>query len=94
MTGNIRFANVAAINYNKTYTGSPKATGNYIDLGVLVKYTVKDGVYTLTDAAETDGADLTVAYVQGAATMKIANKNYAGYRRFHRLLSVQGRDRC
>ena len=75
--GNIRFANVAAINYNKTYTGSPKATGNYIDLGVLVKYTVKDGVYTLTDAAETDGADLTVAYVQGAATMKIANKNYA-----------------
>ena len=36
-----------------------RATGNYIDLGVLGKYTVKDGVYTLTDAAETDGADLT-----------------------------------
>ena len=75
--GNIEFENVAVINYNKAYTGSPKATGNYEDLGVLVKYTVKDGVYTLTDAAETDGADLTVAYVQGAATMKIANKNYA-----------------
>jgi len=75
--GNIHFANVAAINYNKTYTGSPKATGNYIDLGVLVKYTVKDGVYTLTDATETNGAELSSAYVQGAATMKIANKNYA-----------------
>ena len=75
--GNIEFENVAVINYNKAYTGSPKATGNYEDLGVLVKYTVKDGVYTLTDATETDGADLTVAYVQGAATMKIANKNYA-----------------
>ena len=75
--GNIEFMNVAAINYNKSYTGSPKATGNYIDLGVLVKYTVKDGVYTLTDAAETDGAELSSAYVQGAATMKIANKNYA-----------------
>ena len=75
--GAVRFTNVALVNYNKNYTGSPKATGNYIDLGVLVKYTVKDGVYTLTDAAETDGADLTVAYVQGAATMKIANKNYA-----------------
>ena len=75
--GDIEFENVAAINYNKTYTGSPKATGNYEDLGVLVKYTVKDGVYTLTDAAETDGAELSSAYVQGAATMKIANKNYA-----------------
>ena len=42
-----------------------------------MKYTVKDGVYTLTDAAETDGAELSSAYVQGAATMKIANKNYA-----------------
>ena len=75
--GNIEFENVAVINYNKAYTGSPKATGNYEDLGVLVKYTVKDGVYTLTDAAETDGAELSSAYVQGAATMKIANKNYA-----------------
>ena len=75
--GAVRFTNVALVNYNKNYTGSPKATGNYIDLGVLVKYTVKDGVYTLTDAAETDGAELSSAYVQGAATMKIANKNYA-----------------
>ena len=75
--GAVRFTNVALVNYNKNYTGSPKATGNYIDLGVLVKYTVKGGVYTLTDAAETDGAELSSAYVQGAATMKIANKNYA-----------------
>ena len=75
--GNIHFANVAAINYNKTYTGSPKATGNYIDLGVLVKYTVKDGVYTLTDAAETDDAELSEDYIQGAATMEIDDDKYA-----------------
>ena len=75
--GNIHFANVAAINYYKNWTGSPKATGNYIDLGVLVKYTVKDGVYTLTDAAETDGDELSSAYVQGAATMEIEDEKYA-----------------
>ena len=75
--GNIEFMNVAAINYNKFYTGSPKATGNYIDLGVLVKYTVKDGVYTLTDATETDGAELSEDYIQGAATMEIEDEKYA-----------------
>ena len=75
--GNIEFENVAVINYNKAYTGSPKATGNYEDLGVLVKYTVKDGVYTLTDAAETNSDELSSAYVQGAATMEIEDVKYA-----------------
>ena len=75
--GNIEFLNVAAINYNKDWTGSPKATGNYIDLGVLVKYTVKDGIYTLTDATETDGAELSEDYIQGAATMEIEDAKYA-----------------
>ena len=75
--GAVRFTNVALVNYNKNYTGSPKATGNYIDLGVLVKYTVKDGVYTLTDAAEPDGAELSEDYIQGAATMEIKDEKYA-----------------
>ena len=75
--GAVRFTNVALVNYNKNYTGSPKATGNYIDLGVLVKYTVKDGVYTLTDAAETDDAELSEDYIQGAATMEIDDDKYA-----------------
>ena len=75
--GAVRFTNVALVNYNKNYTGSPKATGNYIDLGVLVKYTVKDGVYTLTDATETDDAELSEDYIQGAATMEIDDDKYA-----------------
>ena len=37
-----------------TYIGQPAATGNYIGLGTLVEYTVKDKVYTLSAFNECD----------------------------------------
>ena len=56
-----------------TYIGQPAATGNYIDLGTLVEYTVKDKVYTLEAfnhiAHGDNGEWLTEDYTKGAAAM-------------------------
>ena len=56
-----------------TYIGQPAATGNYIDLGTLVEYTVKDKVYTLEAFNHIDHGDngewLTEDYTKGAAAM-------------------------
>ena len=56
------------------YIGQPAATGNYIDLGVLVEYTVKDKVYTIkafNHIAHGDniGEWLAVDYTKGSAAM-------------------------
>ena len=51
------------------YIGQPAATGNYIDLGVLVEYTVKDKVYTLSAFNECDREYLDDDYTKGAAAM-------------------------
>ena len=51
------------------YIGQPAATGNYIDLGVLVEYTVKDKVYTLEAFNECDREYLDDDYTKGAAAM-------------------------
>ena len=52
-----------------TYIGQPAATGNYIDLGTLVEYTVKDKVYTLSAFNECDCEYLDDDYTKGAAAM-------------------------
>ena len=52
-----------------TYIGQPAATGNYIDLGVLVEYTVKDKVYTLEAFNECNREYLDDDYTKGAAAM-------------------------
>ena len=52
-----------------TYIGQPAATGNYIDLGTLVEYTVKDKVYTLSAFNECDREYLDDDYTKGAAAM-------------------------
>ena len=51
------------------YIGQPTATGNYIDLGVLVEYTVKDKVYTISAFNECDREYLDDDYTKGAAAM-------------------------
>ena len=51
------------------YIGQPAATGNYIDLGTLVEYTVKDKVYTLSAFNECDREYLDDDYTKGAAAM-------------------------
>ena len=56
------------------YIGQPAATGNYIDLGTLVEYTVKDKVYTIkafNHIAHGDniGEWLAVDYTKGSAAM-------------------------
>ena len=51
------------------YIGQPAATGNYIDLGVLVEYTVKDKVYTLSAFNECNREYLDDDYTKGAAAM-------------------------
>ena len=55
------------------YIGQPAATGNYIDLGVLVEYTVKDKVYTLEAFNECDREYLDDDYTKGAAAMDFYN---------------------
>ena len=72
--GDIAFKNVITVGKK---TCSPAASADYKDLGILVKYTVKDGVYTLTDANSTDDADLSADYKQGAATLKVDNDTLA-----------------
>ena len=52
-----------------TYIGQPAATGNYIGLGTLVEYTVKDKVYTLSAFNECDREYLDDDYTKGAAAM-------------------------
>ena len=55
------------------YIGQPAATGNYIDLGTLVEYTVKDKVYTIKAfnhiAHGDNGEWLAVDYTKGSAAM-------------------------
>ena len=51
------------------YIGQPAATGNYIDLGTLVEYTVKDKVYTLEAFNECNREYLDDDYTKGAAAM-------------------------
>ena len=55
------------------YIGQPAATGNYIDLGTLVEYTVKDNVYTIKAfnhiAHGDNGEWLAVDYTKGSAAM-------------------------
>ena len=51
------------------YIGQPAATGNYIDLGTLVEYTVKDNVYTIKAFNECDSEYLDGDYTKGAAAM-------------------------
>ena len=51
------------------YIGQPAATGNYIDLGILVEYTVKDNVYTIKAFDECDDEYLDDDYTKGAAAM-------------------------
>ncbi len=74
----IYFPNFYAVKDSKnTYIGQPAATGNYIDLGTLVEYTVKDKVYTIKafnhidhgDNNDNNGEWLAVDYTKGAAAM-------------------------
>ena len=51
-----------------TYIGQPAATGNYIDLGTLVEYTVKDDVYTVNSCEKVNNY-LSYDYDKGEATM-------------------------
>ena len=55
------------------YIGQPAATGNYIDLGTLVEYTVKDKVYTIKAfnhiAHGDNGEWLAEDYTKGSAAM-------------------------
>ena len=55
------------------YIGQPAATGNYIDLGTLVEYTVKDKVYTIKAFDECDHEYLDGNYTKGAAAMDFYN---------------------
>ena len=72
--GDIEFTNVLEVGKKTT---TPEVTADYENLGILVKYTVKDGVYTLTDATDTDGSYLAADYKQGAATLKVDNEKLA-----------------
>ena len=66
----LRFPNFYEVKYSKnTYIGQPAATGNYIDLGVLVEYTVKDNVYTIKAFDECDDEYLDGDYTKGSAAM-------------------------
>ena len=50
------------------YIGQPAATGNYLTLGTLVEYTVKDNVYTIKSCKEVNDY-LSYDYDKGEATM-------------------------
>ena len=55
------------------YIGQPAATGNYLTLGTLVEYTVKDKVYTIKAFNECDREYLDGNYTKGAAAMDFYN---------------------
>lgn len=66
----LRFPDFYEVKYSKNqYIGQPAATGNYIDLGVLVEYTVKDNVYTIKAFDECDDEYLDGDYTKGSAAM-------------------------
>ena len=70
----VTFPDFYDVKYSKnTYIGQPAATGNYIDLGTLVEYTVKDNVYTIKAFNHIDHGDngewLAVDYTKGSAAM-------------------------
>ena len=71
----LRFPNFYEVKQSKnTYIGQPAATGNYIDLGILVEYTVKDKVYTIKAFDHIDHGDnnsewLAEDYTKGSAAM-------------------------
>ena len=70
----IYFPDFADVKDSKNdYIGQPAATGNYIDLGTLVEYTVKDKVYTIKAFNHIDHGDngewLAVDYTKGSAAM-------------------------
>ena len=66
----IYFPDFADVKDSKNYyIGQPAATGNYIDLGTLVEYTVKDNVYTINAFDECDREYLDGNYTKGAAAM-------------------------
>ena len=66
----VLFPNFTQVKASKNvYIGQPAATGNYIDLGVLVEYTVKDKVYTLEAFNECNREYLDDDYTKGAAAM-------------------------
>ena len=71
----VTFPDFYDVKYSKNqYIGQPAATGNYIDLGVLVEYTVKDNVYTIkafNHIAHGDniGEWLAEDYTKGSAAM-------------------------
>ena len=70
LNGKVRFPDFADVKVSKSYyIGQPAATGNYIDLGALVEYTVKDKVYTLSAFNECDREYLDDDYTKGAAAM-------------------------
>ena len=58
----------AKIKDYKPYIGQPAATGNYITLGTLVEYTVKDDVYTVNSCEKVNNY-LSYDYDKGEATM-------------------------
>ena len=70
----IYFPDFADVKDSKNdYIGQPAATGNYIDLGTLVEYTVKDKVYTIKAfnhiAHGDNGEWLAEDYTKGSAAM-------------------------
>ena len=66
----LHFPDFYEVKYSKNqYIGQPAATGNYIDLGILVEYTVKDNVYTIKAFDECDDEYLDDDYTKGAAAM-------------------------
>ena len=70
LNGKVRFPDFADVKVSKSYyIGQPAATGNYIDLGALVEYTVKDKVYTINAFNECDREYLDDDYTKGAAAM-------------------------
>ena len=74
LNGKVRFPDFADVKVSKSYyIGQPAATGNYIDLGALVEYTVKDKVYTINAFNECDREYLDDDYTKGAAAMDFYN---------------------
>ena len=70
LNGKVLFPDFTQVKASKNvYIGQPAATGNYIDLGVLVEYTVKDKVYTIDAFNECDREYLDDDYTKGAAAM-------------------------
>ena len=70
LNGKVHFPDFADVKASKSYyIGQPTATGNYIDLGTLVEYTVKDKVYTLSAFNECNREYLDDDYTKGAAAM-------------------------